>query len=235
MKLRVDAELASELAMYDPLAGAELVLVPGDESFLQIDAARYEEARARAEAIVATVDDAGDVEIEPPPGVFAALACVKKMLAANQPTGFFDIAPQYLSLSGIVNIDPREPRLRFARAAWHGIKRAGDVWTVAGRVRGRGGKPVPGVLVDIFDADVVRHDEIGRGMTDEVGRFRVEYREHNFRRGDLVYGPDLFFRVSTPLGAELLRERAMKGHLPGRANVEVVAVIELQIESDPAP
>jgi hypothetical protein len=181
---------------------------------------------------VAVVDEAGDVDIEPPPGPFGALVKVARMAAPNRPNGFVDVEPQYLSMSGIVSIDPREPRIRFARAAWHAAKRAGDAWTVVGRVRGRGGKAVPGVIVDVFDADLVRHDELGRGVTDDAGRFRVDYREEQFKGGDLIYGPDLFFRVSTPLGAELLRERAMKGHMPGRANVEVVSVVELHIDSD---
>jgi hypothetical protein len=109
--------------------------------------------------------------------------------------------------------------------AWARVRSELDEWVVAGRVTQSAGTPLAGVTVQAFDADVVQHDFLGSSVTDERGRFRIDFKGEAFRKtvgGVAKYemgGPDLFFKVVGPDGTMLLEEDRNHAGRDGRRDV----------------
>ncbi len=63
-------------------------------------------------------------------------------------------------------------------------------------------KPVPGVRVRVYDKDVVLDDHLGEALTDERGRFRVDFPQRAYQGAmSLAEGrPDIYVRLEAPDG-----------------------------------
>lgn len=74
------------------------------------------------------------------------------------------------------------------------------IWTVSGKVTyALSGRPAVGVRVTAMDADLLFHDQLGEGVTDIEGRFRITYSSSQFR--DLFErNPDVYLLVYDPKG-----------------------------------
>lgn len=116
--------------------------------------------------------------------------------------------------------------LIIAPALWCEIKRAADAWTIVGRLTTcEEGEPIGGVRVKARDTDFTQDDDLGEGVTDPQGHFRIDYSGEAFRKGtfidiELFGGPDVYFKVETLDGSEvLLDEPRSRGRTRGRSNV----------------
>jgi uncharacterized protein YejL (UPF0352 family) len=67
---------------------------------------------------------------------------------------------------------------------------------VEGIVLDEGDAPLPAVIVEVWDRDLLRDDYLGRAITDADGRFRAHFPQRRFRDlGVLERRPDIYFRV----------------------------------------
>lgn len=119
---------------------------------------------------------------------------------------------------------------------WCAIRARFDCWTICGRVTVCGAtEPMSNVRVLAFDTDWLQDDDLGSGVTDANGRFRIDYTSDDFKNlfgwtnplGELFGGPDLYFRVETLGGQVLLREDASEGRTPARENAGPCFCVEL--------
>jgi YVTN family beta-propeller protein len=116
------------------------------------------------------------------------------------------------------------------------------IWIVCGRVLdGDTNAPVSGVTVQAFDADRRgRDDQLGQGTTNTLGQFCINYRisdfvdifplEDFFDDAPLPFtgaGPDVYFRVETSGGIQLLDEPSSDGRRPDRENVGPCFCVDL--------
>jgi hypothetical protein len=70
-------------------------------------------------------------------------------------------------------------------------------------VEGETGRPLGGMLVRLYDKDVVLDDFLGETRTDPAGRFELTFTEAQFK--DLLETrPDLYLRVYDPSGSRQL-------------------------------
>jgi hypothetical protein len=120
---------------------------------------------------------------------------------------------------------------------WREVRSRLGVGSVCGVVAAAGtAQPVAGALVTAFDTDWLQHDTLGAAVTDADGRFRIDYLAENFKRTPLPHiniewtgGPDLYFRVESASGTELLIEPPAMGRTPGRRNAGWHACVDLTV------
>jgi len=123
-------------------------------------------------------------------------------------------------------------------------------WTICGRVTVCDtGNPVGGVRGRAFDVDWLQDDDLGSGITNGGGHFRIDYRTADFQKTifspsinvELVGGPDLYFRVETLGGTPLLIEPRSRGRQPDRENAGPCFCVDLclseqpPVDTDPLP
>ncbi|NJR25886.1 MAG: carboxypeptidase regulatory-like domain-containing protein, partial [Richelia sp. CSU_2_1] len=71
---------------------------------------------------------------------------------------------------------------------------AADVWVARGRVVDENGEGIGGLVVSLFDRDLIFADRLGNTQTDENGEFIVTYRTADFQ--DLFDAhPDLYLKI----------------------------------------
>ena len=67
------------------------------------------------------------------------------------------------------------------------------------------GKPLAGLQVRAFDKDLIFDDKLGTAVTDEAGKFRMDYSSLDFSLlGGLETVPELYLRVFDAEGKKLL-------------------------------
>ncbi len=72
-------------------------------------------------------------------------------------------------------------------------------WFVRGQlVIDETNQPIPGLLIRLWDKDVLFDDALDESMTDHDGRFILRYRTRDFDDGGLEGLPDLYLRVHVP-------------------------------------
>ena len=120
---------------------------------------------------------------------------------------------------------------------WCRIKRAADVWTIAGRVSACDDRSVAigGVKVTAFDVDWLQDDNLGTATTSSAGIFRIDYLGEKYRKGtfidiELFGGPDVYFRIEDADGNPLLVESPQEGRKPGRADSGPCLCVELCVK-----
>ncbi len=125
---------------------------------------------------------------------------------------------------------------------WCHIRALFGAWTICGRVTVCDTKaPVGGVRVRAFDVDWLQDDDLGSGVTDGTGRFRIDYTTADFEKTifspsinvELIGGPDLYFRVETLGGTPLLVEPRTRGRQPDRENAGPCFCVELCLSEQP--
>lgn len=79
-----------------------------------------------------------------------------------------------------------------------------EPWVVTGIVTDEAGRPVPGVLVRLYDKDRQFDDLLGAVSTDNDGRYQISYRVQDFKEG-LETGADLYVTVEDAKGKQLYR------------------------------
>lgn len=126
---------------------------------------------------------------------------------------------------------------------WCLIRARCGAWTICGRVTICGtNDPAVGVKVRAFDVDWLQDDDLGSGVTDANGNFRIDYLADDFKKTifptvfvEWTGGPDLYFQIESAGGAVLLAEPRSKGRSPGRENVGPCFCVELCVDVAPTP
>ena len=81
-----------------------------------------------------------------------------------------------------------------------------DVWVVKGKVTDKEDNPVKGLIVSVYDKDLLFDDALGTTSTDENGNFEVIYTEDSFR--DLFEKkPDIYLKILNINGKILYNSR----------------------------
>lgn len=124
---------------------------------------------------------------------------------------------------------------------WSAVRVHFDAWTICGQVMTKEQIALPGVEVTAFDADWIQDDCLGSTLTDDEGRFRIDFARSDFLRTPLsplinyeAGGPDLYFIVESPTGAQLLKEEKSQSNMPGRKDVGHCTYVDLVIDGMPA-
>jgi hypothetical protein len=122
-----------------------------------------------------------------------------------------------------------------------------DIWVICGRVVLCENPKLPfiGVKVRAFDADWITDDELGYGITDNNGSFRIYYNSIDFQQTFLSpwinietpfppfnSGPDVYFKIETTGGFMLREETRSDGQVPGRENIGNCFCVSLCISRD---
>ena len=69
-----------------------------------------------------------------------------------------------------------------------------ELWIVNGKVVDIQGKGIPGLIIILYDKDLIFDDKLGTTKTDDKGNFKFIYRTEDFR--DLVEkNPDLYIKI----------------------------------------
>ena len=110
------------------------------------------------------------------------------------------------------------------------------VWSICGHLRTcKDHKPIPGALVNAFDADWLQDDPLGSATTDFNGHFLITYLRDDFEKTplsawginfELVGGPDVYFTAKLG-GNFILQETQADGRKPGRQNVGPCLCVDL--------
>lgn len=96
----------------------------------------------------------------------------------------FDSGKQTADAEIKLNNQYRESLLRRKKEAKLARSRRGkkDEYLVAGQLRHlETGKAVPGMVVDVVDKDITKHDLLGVDITDTEGRFEIAFAEKDFK------------------------------------------------------
>jgi hypothetical protein len=118
---------------------------------------------------------------------------------------------------------------------WCGIRARFDAWTICGRLTTcEEHVPIPGATVRAFDVDWLQDDDLGSGVTDANGHFRIDYTTADFQKTifsplinvELTGGPDLYFRAELG-GQVILAEAPSVGRTPARENAGHCFCVEL--------
>jgi hypothetical protein len=133
------------------------------------------------------------------------------------------VTPEWVEVDGVRSaaVDLTVPR-----GAWARVRTELDAWVVSGRVATRvGQQPLAGIRVAAFDADLLKDDALGSGLTDADGWFRIDFASAAFRdrAGKLDLegsGPDLYFRIEAADGKVLLAEDRSRARQDDRKDVE---------------
>ena len=118
-----------------------------------------------------------------------------------------------------------------------------DLWVICGQVTDcEEGIAIANVKVLAFDADWLQHDPLGSAFTDTSGHFTIYYTRAQFEKTifswinlEWVSGPDLYFRVESASGVQLLQEPVGKGRTHGRRNVGNCFCVKLCVDVDVPP
>ena len=81
-----------------------------------------------------------------------------------------------------------------------------DAWVVRGKVTDKEDNPVKGLIVSVYDKDLLFDDALGTTSTDENGNFEVVYTEESFK--DLFENrPDIYLKILNVNGKILYNSR----------------------------
>lgn len=125
---------------------------------------------------------------------------------------------------------------------WCGIRARFGAWVICGQVKICNTKvPVQGVRIRAFDVDWLQDDELGMGISDSSGKFRIDYTTEDFKQTplspwinwEMIGGPDLCFRIETPSGTPLLVEPRSRGRDADRENAGPCFCVSLCLEESP--
>jgi hypothetical protein len=103
---------------------------------------------------------------------------------------------------------------------------------VIGRIIDTDGKPVPGAEVAVYDKDLLVDDHLGAAVTDDVGRFRANFKWSDFKETRLEERPDIFVKVTNPRTGTTTQSpvfRELKGQLVHGDTVEILDLGDIEV------
>lgn len=128
---------------------------------------------------------------------------------------------------------------------WCWILKYFGIWVIWGRVvTCKERLPLSGFTVRAYDADIfpVLRDYLGSAVSAGDGSFTIYFMSSAFHKapfglpGELVKGPDYFFKVEDNNGTVVINEPASAGRAPGRENRPNCFCVELCVDVDaPGP
>lgn len=127
---------------------------------------------------------------------------------------------------------------------WCALRARFGAWVICGRVTVCNTKvPVAGLKVYAFDVDWLQDDDLGFGITDGDGKFRIDYSFSDFNKTpfspfinfELIGGPDIYFRVEDSGGNVLLNEPRSRGRQNDRENTGPCFCVDLCVDIQVVP
>lgn len=127
---------------------------------------------------------------------------------------------------------------------WCALRARFGAWVICGRVTVCNTKvPVAGLKVYAFDVDWLQDDDLGFGITDGDGKFRIDYSFSDFNKTpfspfinfELIGGPDIYFRVEDSGGNVLLNEPRSRGRQNDRENAGPCLCVDLCVDIEVVP
>ena len=127
---------------------------------------------------------------------------------------------------------------------WCAIRARFGAWVICGKVTVcKTQMPVAGLKVHAFDADWLQDDELGFGITDGDGKFRIDYSLSDFNKTpfspllnlELVGGPDIYFRIEDSGGNVILNEPRSRARQNDRENVGPCFCVSLCVDVESQP
>lgn len=127
---------------------------------------------------------------------------------------------------------------------WCALRARFGAWVICGRVTVCNTKvPVAGLKVYAFDVDWLQDDDLGFGITDGDGKFRIDYSFSDFNKTpfspfinfELIGGPDIYFRVEDSGGNVLLNEPRSRGRQNDRENAGPCLCVDLCVDIQVVP
>lgn len=117
-----------------------------------------------------------------------------------------------------------------------------ELWVVAGQITECDTEEsLPGVTVEVFDADIYQHDPLGTDTTDDNGSYVIYYTRPDFEvtpppfpSVELVGGPDLYFTVRRG-GKTFIDESSNAGRQGGREDVDRCTHIDHCVDAPDTP
>ncbi len=83
------------------------------------------------------------------------------------------------------------------------------------------GRPLAGLIVRAFDKDLLFDDKLGFSITDELGRFLIQFTDDTFR--DFAEtSPDLYLRIYDSTGESLLHQTPVHRNYSSDENFRVL-------------
>jgi hypothetical protein len=105
---------------------------------------------------------------------------------------------------------------------------------VKGRIVDRQeGKPVSGAAVEVYDKDLLLNDYLGAAVTDENGRFEVEFSSDLFKDSVFEDRPDIFLKVRRPDTGETTKTEVfeeLSGEMADDDSVEVMDLGDIPVD-----
>jgi hypothetical protein len=83
------------------------------------------------------------------------------------------------------------------------------------------GRPLPGLVVHAYDKDLLFDDYLGRAVTDNDGRFSIEFNEDMFRDFSELE-PDLYLKIYDATGSRLLHKTPTERNVCSDLNLRIV-------------
>jgi len=105
---------------------------------------------------------------------------------------------------------------------------------VKGRIVTRkGGTPVEGAEVEVYDKDMLVDDYLGTAVTDREGRFLVDFTWANYKDGVFEGRPDIFLKVRNPATGETTKSKVfeeLSGELAEDDSEEVMDLGDIPVD-----
>lgn len=105
---------------------------------------------------------------------------------------------------------------------------------VKGRIVTReGGTPVQGAKVEVYDKDLLIDDYLGTAVTDQEGRFQVDFTWANYKDGVFEGRPDIFLKVFNPATSKTTKSEVFEeltGELADDDSEEVMDLGDIPVD-----
>jgi hypothetical protein len=107
------------------------------------------------------------------------------------------------SLSRISNYNLKQQRINIDPVVHNA-----DNWIIHGKVLDNSGRGLSDLNVAAYDKDPGRDERLGFAVTDEIGRFSINYTKQSFKNTSGERAPDIYLKVFNNTGTAIYNSKA---------------------------